>query len=181
MNELIKTDALALTPENAKALAERPLLAVPAELRPAVYRLWKLHEFLFPTAGSITTAVAMDLDSGLARADAEAILQAMAQPESRAKYRFASDFMTDLAFRAKEAKAAAAKVAAWCADMQERCSRADMAELERLRAAYPQPVAIIEEEIERRLAVKQLPAASPQEAIPANFTMPVMDFIRGVE
>ncbi len=178
-SELVRTDVIALTPENAKILAERPLLAVPKALRPHVWRLWTISQHLFPTLNPLASVVASYLDDGLDAGDAERILELMRTSEEQAKFRFAADFMVALAARAKEAKAAAAKVAAWCADMRERCSRADMAELERLRAAYPQPVAIIEEEIERRLAVKQLPAAPEQ--IPAAFVMPAMDFIRSVD
>ncbi len=97
MSQMIKSDVIALSPENAAALAAHPLLAVPAELRPAVYRLWKLHEFLFPTVGAITTAVAMDLDAGLDPADAAAVLAMMTQPDQRAKHRFAAEFMAELA------------------------------------------------------------------------------------
>ncbi len=98
--ELTKPDeTIALTPENLTALMQRPLLAVPREVRPSVWSVWIIQEHLFKTPLSIAGAIATDISHGLTPADAIAILEAIGAPEERSRFRFASEFMTELARR----------------------------------------------------------------------------------
>lgn len=98
--ELTKPDeTIPLTPENLTALMQRPLLAVPREVRPALWSVWIIQEHLFKTPLSIAGAIATDISNGLTIADAIAVLEAISTPEERARFRFASEFMTELARR----------------------------------------------------------------------------------
>lgn len=98
--ELTKPDeTIPLTPENLTALMQRPLLAVPREVRPAVWSVWIIQEHLFKTPLSIAGAIATDISHGLMVQDAIAILEAIGSPEERSRFRFASEFMTELARR----------------------------------------------------------------------------------
>jgi hypothetical protein len=92
-------DVIELTPDNLTALMQHPLRAVPRELRPAVWNVWVQQQHLFPAPLSISAAIASDLARGLTIADAAVILDAMTHPEERAKFKFATDFSTEMARR----------------------------------------------------------------------------------
>lgn len=97
-------------------LTLKPLEAAPAELRHAVWRLWALHQHLFPSPLPLAAAVGLwvrefDLDER----DAAAVLAALTSPAGMAKHRFAADLMTALAeaarFKIDERRAVARQAA----------------------------------------------------------------------
>lgn len=81
-----------------KALMDAPLNVAPSALRPAIWRVWQVHQHLFPSPLPIAAAVGVWVrDHGLSEADAQAILTAMLSPEMMGNFRYASDLMTTLA------------------------------------------------------------------------------------
>ena len=99
MSAIVPVPEIDLSLENAEALLSRPLFAAPAALRPAIYPVWVLNQHLFPSPLPIAASLAIDTKSGLTTDDAIAILDAMMQPDMRHRFRFASEFMTELARR----------------------------------------------------------------------------------
>lgn len=83
--------------EIRRSVTENPLAAAPSALRHSVWRVWCLHQHLFPSplpiAGALGTWVR---EQGLPEADALKILAAMLKPERMRSFKFASDLMTDL-------------------------------------------------------------------------------------
>ncbi len=99
MSAIVPVPEIDLSLENAEALLSRPLFAAPAALRPAIYPVWVLNQHLFPSPLPIAASLAIDTKSGLTTEDAVAILDAMMQPDVRHRFRFASEFMTELGRR----------------------------------------------------------------------------------
>ena len=95
----------AMTAEQVRqAVADRPLLACPAPLRQAVWKVWVCHQHLFPSVLPLAGAVGVWVrEHGLREADAAAVLRGMLAPGRMAGYRFASDLLTDLAGLARGA------------------------------------------------------------------------------
>lgn len=88
--------------DTIKLLIERPLLALPAEIRPAALLLWTLHKHLKGLESPLPIATAVGLwvsDYGLSVADAVEILRDMCSPAAMAKAEFTSDLITTLALR----------------------------------------------------------------------------------
>lgn len=106
----VADDRIALNPENLQSLMARPLLAVPAELRPACWSIWLLNQSLFSNPLGISGAVATDLARGLTVEDATAILSAMADPDVRKTFKFATDFTCEFARRSSLAIAQREKI-----------------------------------------------------------------------
>lgn len=103
MSELRRADAepmVAVTQETMKQLADRPLLAVPPELRPAVFQAWAVYRHLagFDTPAPIAFAVSLWINQHGYPPDAvRAALVAVTGPLLMRKVRFASDFTAALA------------------------------------------------------------------------------------
>ena len=106
--DLAKREAgpLALTPENAQALADRPLLALPAAVRPACFQAWSTFRYLagFETPLVLVGPIATWINEyGLDPGDATKILNDLRAPAAMALFKFPSELMTHLAEKAREA------------------------------------------------------------------------------
>lgn len=100
-NRQVATQSQMLMSESTwEKLSHQPLWALPPELRDAVLMVWSVHKHLFNAPHAISFAIgAWCAEIGLDPADARTILKQMMHPESMMHYKFASDFMTDLAGR----------------------------------------------------------------------------------
>lgn len=87
-----------------KAVADNPLMAAPAPLRHAIWRVWTCHQHLFPSPLPLAGAVAVWVrEFGLREDDAAVILAGLMSPDRMATHRFHADLMTSLAAGASEA------------------------------------------------------------------------------
>ena len=101
---------LQLTPENAVALADRPLLGLPAAVRPACFQAWSTFRYLagFETPLVLVGPIATWINEyGLKPEDATRILNDLRAPAAMALFKFPSELMTHLAEKAREAIARA--------------------------------------------------------------------------
>lgn len=99
---LAPNGGMSLTPENFRELLKRPLLALPAEVRPAALIAWSVHQHLFPSALPIAGAVSVWINEfGLLPDEANTILRKLTCPGVMGEFRFAGELMTFLATAAK--------------------------------------------------------------------------------
>ena len=103
MSDLRKTDAdlvLGVTPETAAQLGERPLLAVPPELRKPVFQAWASYRHLtgMETPAPIAFAVGLWLSEHGHKPDAiRKALRELTNPAVMRTIRYASDLTATLA------------------------------------------------------------------------------------
>lgn len=103
MSELAKIDnapMVRLTPQTVKELTARPLLAVPPELRAAVFQTWAVYRHLagFDTPAAVAFAVSVWVNAhGYDPAKVANALAAVTRPDVMRKVKFASDFTATLA------------------------------------------------------------------------------------
>lgn len=103
MSELRKPDAdavLAVSPDTVKQLAERPLLAVPHELRVPVFQAWALYRHLtgMETPAPIAFAVGLWVSEHKHTPDAiRRALRELTDPAVMRTIRYASDLTATLA------------------------------------------------------------------------------------
>jgi hypothetical protein len=103
VSDLKKTDAdlvLGVTPETVAQLGERPLLAVPPELRKPVFQVWAMFRHLtgLETPGPIAFAVGLWVsEHGISPEVIRKALSRMTAPTVMRNIRFASDLTATLA------------------------------------------------------------------------------------
>jgi hypothetical protein len=103
VSELAKIDGgpmVPLTPRTAKELTARPLLAVPPELRAAVFQAWAVYRHLagFDTPAAVAFAVSVWVNAhGVAPAKVAESLAEITHPRHMRAVKFASDFTATLA------------------------------------------------------------------------------------
>ncbi len=151
-------DRLALTAA-VEELLGRPLLLVPASVRPPAYTLWVCNRHLkdFESSLPITALLSVWIDRyRLAETDAVEILDDMISPAATAKYRFTSDLTTDLAERV-EAKLKQRR--------QEEREEAARRERERRRKAAESEQRATPEEVQalrdRMCGIGRMPTSNP--------------------
>ena len=88
----------------AQTGSTNPMLLIPADLRPAVSRLWMCNAHLLPSALALCSTIRVYVDElPLTANDFERIVSRLLTPERRATHRFASDLLTDIATLTAEA------------------------------------------------------------------------------
>lgn len=91
--------------ELAKTGESNPLLLVPADCRPPMLRLWMCNAHVLPSALALAATLRVYLDERtLDPDDLPGIVDRLLLPEVRAKQRFASDVLADLALFVSEAR-----------------------------------------------------------------------------
>ncbi len=97
MSKLQTSDAENTFAELREAFAKNPLAAAPPALRQPVWRVWVLHQHLFPSAIELAGMIGVFVrEQGLTEAEAAKILIGLLDSSKTKTYRFAGDLMTQL-------------------------------------------------------------------------------------
>ncbi len=94
---------LAIDMQTCRMVLKKPLLSLPAVLRPAMLQVWLTHKYLPGMESAVPMSCALAVwisEHGLLVEDALTILQGLVAPSAMRQHMFASQIMTELAAEA---------------------------------------------------------------------------------